>query len=106
MCYDLFLFICQLAITRLILQGSACEGLSTEVAGEIFHVQESVDGWMAYKIARLAARYSHHSLAAGIFSRLMGLVRMITILTFTFQWNVLSTTSQHEQFEPGDLDIN
>lgn len=55
---------------RLLLQACVSDGLPADVSESIETVARQADGWMAYKIGRQAARFSHHSLAAAIFAQL------------------------------------
>jgi len=64
------LMVLQLAVVRLLLQACARDGLSSDVSELIDGVCRQCDGWMAYKIGRQAARFSHHALASAIFARL------------------------------------
>jgi len=59
-----------LAVVRLLLQACADDGLPADVTESIESIARQCDGWMAYKIGRQAARFSHHSLAATIFAQL------------------------------------
>jgi len=75
-CYRLLSY--QLAATRLLLQACANDTLPADVAEAIENISRQSDGWMAYKIGRQAARFSHHSLAANIFTRLTQTVSVIS----------------------------
>ena len=69
----------QLAVIRLLLQACASDGLPTDVAELIDSVARRCDGWMAYKIGRQAARFSHHSLATTIFAQLTLAVSILVL---------------------------
>jgi len=60
----------QLAVVRLLLQACASDGLPADVAESVESISRQCDAWMAYKIGRQAARFSHHSLAAALFAQL------------------------------------
>jgi len=66
-------------VIRLLLQACASDGLPTDVAELIDSVARHCDGWMAYKIGRQAARFSHHSLATTIFAQLTLAVSILVL---------------------------
>ena len=60
----------QVILCTLIFQTLVDKGLSPEMTSLVLESSEKVGGWLAYQIARQAARYGHHRMAAQIFDNL------------------------------------
>ena len=59
-----------MSLSTLLFQATIDEGCIGEAGSVIRAALDVVDPWIAYKIARQAMRYGHHSIAADIFTKL------------------------------------
>ena len=65
--YQLMIVCLQTLLVTLLFQACVGEFLPEHVTQVVNKVLESVNCWVAYKLARQATRYGHHEMAAGIF---------------------------------------
>ena len=72
------------AVATLLLQACVGEDIPHSVESAVKDALEGVNAWTAYRIARQAARYGHHQMAAYIFNRLTMKVRHFPHLTLTW----------------------
>ena len=72
---------------------------NTECIDALKNVEQSVDGWAKYRIARNAARYGHHGIATYIFKKLKESVASEQIHFWLSGLELLTSAEYHLLYE-------